>query len=594
MGHIPIGIFCLIFLLSHARSPIETVNIAEGRIVAIVPEIYGRYDRLLSYVYSLRVRFDKFQESFDKFNRTLISKGSDQDMPGTRPLSRLSVVFMGNNGSAGIEDERKVYSLIFSLPELFGWKIHGVLGPAEMRILGTEADPGISSVYGLVVHIREGRTGAFLNGPDQVDTVLIHPGIDPLLEENLISYFLQPDLAFACGSPLRSILSEYDSGRVVTSHTDFPLNRCGSRLLSLNPSSPGVLILNSNPPTVEFMPLVGNTISIWPSPAPVGTKPAELNSEDFDFTVVIPDIHGDIESFTKSLWLAYNSVSDKPMVRSAFSARVGARRSFPRSSKRVALVQLGDLIDKGPFTLECMDLMASLEPLFGWRIVSLFGNHEIETFDRKEHFYVHADDKLRDVDRFNSFSISGSLWQRFAQSAVMAATMRSQHSAVNILFVHGGIDIHWLDRHDRLGLSLSQANRSPVQKLNAIASYVSREAPDLATLLTADDSPVWFRGYEEMSDEDLCNNYLPRILDRFRVSRIIVGHCPQRKRRVRLRCSGRIILADVAITRWIYGTPNPMALVITHSETNTLINAKYLDESGNIRVDNLVTDRVCF
>ena len=594
MGHIPIYIFRLIFLLSRARSPIETVDLADGGIAAIVPEIYGRYDRLLSIVYSLRVHFDKFQESFDRFNRTLIPTRSEPDMPDSRPLSRLSVIFMGNSGSAGIEDERKVYSLIFRLPELFGWKIHGVLGPAEMRLLGTNADQGIASIYGLVVHIREGRTGAFLNGPDQVDTVLIHPGIDPLLEENLVSYFLQPNPVIACGAPLRSVLSEYDSGRVVTSHTDFPLNRCGSRLLSLNSSSPGVLILNSNPPIVDYMPLVGDTISIWPFPAPIGTKPAELNSEDFDFTVVIPDIHGDIDSFTKSLWLAYNSVSDKPMLRAVFSERVGARRSFPRSSKRVALVQLGDLIDKGPFTLECMDLMASLEPLFGWRIVSLFGNHEIETFDRKEHFYVHEDDELRDVDRFNSFSISGSLWQRFAQSAVMAATMRSQHSAVNILFVHGGLDIDWLDRHDRLGLSLSHANPSPVQKLNAIASYVSREAPDLASLFTAEDSPVWFRAYEEMSDEDLCKTYLPRILERFRVSRIIVGHCPQRKRRVRLRCSGRLLLADVAITRWIYGTPNPMVLVINHSQVNSLIYAKYLEKSGNIRVDNLVTGRAYF
>jgi hypothetical protein len=68
--------------------------------------------------------------------------------------------------------------------------------------------------------------------------------------------------------------------------------------------------------------------------------------------------------------------------------------------------------------------------------------------------------------------------------------------------------------------------------------------------------------FGEAGQDELCSLWLPPILERWDVERIIVGHNPQESRRVRVRCNGRIVLADVGISKWIFNDDgNPMAIV---------------------------------
>ena len=58
---------------------------------------------------------------------------------------------------------------------------------------------------------------------------------------------------------------------------------------------------------------------------------------------------------------------------------------------------------------------------------------------------------------------------------------------------------------------------------------------------------------------------LSDLLELFQVGRIIVGHTPQHDRKIKSRCGGKIILADIAMSEWMarHGAPRyPVALIM--------------------------------
>ena len=239
----------------------------------------------------------------------------------------------------------------------------------------------------------------------------------------------------------------------------------------------------------------------------------------------------------------------------------------------------------GPFTLECVDLLLKIEFLFQWKLVALYGNHELMNLHHQADSYIHANDKLQGRRRARKFSISGSLWKRLSSKLVMAAAMRAKGSGLdfaNMLFVHGGIDTDWFTEHHKLLQSVPTATASPIAQLNSFAAYSMSQAPDLSRVWGEERSPVWVRALDELPDDQLCDSYLPDLLSQLRVDRIFVGHCPQRSKKVRVRCGGRVILADVAISAWMFGRQNPMVLVMSHKAGGRLasIDATYLKDSG--------------
>ncbi len=93
---------------------------------------------------------------------------------------------------------------------------------------------------------------------------------------------------------------------------------------------------------------------------PVPAKGAEGRA---DALVAVGDIHGDFDDFT------------------AILQRIGlidAQHHW--IGNRVTLVQLGDVLDRGPKPREAMDLLMALEkeaPKTGGRVMCLLGNHEV-------------------------------------------------------------------------------------------------------------------------------------------------------------------------------------------------------------------------
>jgi hypothetical protein len=94
----------------------------------------------------------------------------------------------------------------------------------------------------------------------------------------------------------------------------------------------------------------------WEGPAKTPAEPPET-------VVAIADVHGDFDDFV------------------AILERTGLiDKQNHWSGGKTTLVQVGDLLDRGPKPREVMDLLMALEkeaPQAGGRVVSLLGNHEV-------------------------------------------------------------------------------------------------------------------------------------------------------------------------------------------------------------------------
>ncbi len=91
--------------------------------------------------------------------------------------------------------------------------------------------------------------------------------------------------------------------------------------------------------------------------------PAKTPADQREVVVAIGDVHGDFDDFVIILQRA---------------GLIDAQHHW--TGGRTTLVQVGDLLDRGPKAREVMDLVISLEkeaPKAGGRVVSLLGNHEM-------------------------------------------------------------------------------------------------------------------------------------------------------------------------------------------------------------------------
>jgi hypothetical protein len=327
-------------------------------------------------------------------------------------------------------------------------------------------------------------------------------------------------------------------------------------------------------------------------------------SEDAN-VVVIGDVHGDELSFLRSLWLAYNELESADMffVDFTYHMQVEASRKEPlaKVSIHTVLVQLGDIFDRGPDGLECLELLDKIESVIGWKVVRLYGNHELMSHQGKSGPYISGEEFYKFEMKFGcpdarikEFESAGSVWNTIVSKSVLLARVHHDKknykndpevvssSSVNTLFVHGGIDPHWIN----LVVPASSSAPSLVDALNEFAyNTIMNAGGSLEDLSSLEErqSPLWIRDLAEMNSDYVCEKLLPNILRQFKVARIIVGHTPQDDFRMKSLCEARLILADASMSAWM-STPksfagNPAALLMRQKSGGTLssITAVYYD-----------------
>ena len=116
--------------------------------------------------------------------------------------------------------------------------------------------------------------------------------------------------------------------------------------------------------------------------AVTAAQTADATSGSPSHVVVIPDVHGDRDAFIQSLWLGSLAVGESGIAftqfNSTFYDTFTSSSSPQRLSSRtdVAMVQLGDLIDRGPFSVDCITIASVVSQVLGWQTTRLIGTHE--------------------------------------------------------------------------------------------------------------------------------------------------------------------------------------------------------------------------
>ena len=365
--------------------------------------------------------------------------------------------------------------------------------------------------------------------------------------------------------------------------------------------------------------LIPDRIVVTPSLEPPFS--GHIDASKFRKVIVIPDVHGDMEALIESLWIGLKQVESTTSsitvahLLDTFKLRMSLPRTgtgvLPEIEKddTVALVQLGDLMDRGPFSIECIRIINLVTEVLGWNVVALFGNHELMnmagTAGRAR--YIKVDDMggfSNRTDRINAVQPGGVFYSTMTGSFIAMARLGGSDAASSTLFVHGGLDMKWLKRKVLIEISeggcLGLQGPEVVECVNRIFSrlVVNKEGVadlednglqievfkrleeeihdrpylharfELEMRMKYGNNPMWSRTLAEKFTEMGyigCGDSLETLLELFQVSRIIVGHTPQYDREVKSRCGGKIILADIAMSKWIArdGAPRyPVALII--------------------------------
>ena len=287
----------------------------------------------------------------------------------------------------------------------------------------------------------------------------------------------------------------------------------------------------------------------------------------YDYIVSIPDVHGDLEALLRALWMAKAEVDDlqqEHMYESKFrKIFISAIKNEPFetmkavSDKKVLLIQTGDIIDRGEASLSCYKAMWQIQPILGWEVINLVGNHEVMTIAGRADHYAHPND----VKEFGSiksrraaFAPGGQIWTKITNEFQFLARVNIGESE-SILFVHAGIDPSWLKK-------VSSGGSSSVSSINSLLMNELKTNPN-SKHLTSASSPIWTRDLANGSAKKVCENLLPKVFEMLKITRIVVGHTPQEQLVVDPKCGGQLILADVAMSRWMGSGPfgNPAAVV---------------------------------
>ncbi len=257
--------------------------------------------------------------------------------------------------------------------------------------------------------------------------------------------------------------------------------------------------------------------------------------------VVVGDVHGAYAPFAAILATAGVASADGHWIG-------GATR----------LVQLGDVLDRGPDERRALDLLMTLDveaKAAGGDVVAILGNHEIMS--------MFGDWRYATKEAVADFGGADARRAAFAPDGKYGRWLRKQPAVVEIdgnVFVHGGISrevaklgvrgIRERVREELARVDAARARAVRLRRVPADADFdtLLRQKPsELSTygswLIGHGQGPFWFRGYETWTNAQLARE-LPTILERLRAKRLFVGHSVQLPASVRVRARGGILLVD--------------------------------------------------
>ena len=367
--------------------------------------------------------------------------------------------------------------------------------------------------------------------------------------------------------------------------------------------------------------------------------PAKTPAEQAETVFAIGDVHGDFDDF------------------SAILQRTGLIDTQHHwTGNKATLVQVGDLLDRGPKPREVMDLVMALEkeaPKAGGRVVSLLGNHEMMNimgdlrYVTPQNYASFADGNSEDrrksgyqqyvkwrsshsaliAELPQPMEITEAEWmarhpvgfieqrEAFSPNGSYGKWLR-EHSAVakigDAIFLHGGIHpnvahlkLDTINAHIRDEIKAFDSGKQdlvdqsvilPFFTLQEIAAAVQAElSAERKSHVPSDeqkqarlirflgfgewlsvrvDGPLWFRGYDQWSEEEGAAQ-IGKVLESYNAKRIVVGHTVQKGGTMRPRFNNKVFLIDTGMLSSYYPGGKASALEI---QGDTKLTAKYMDQ----------------
>jgi hypothetical protein len=261
----------------------------------------------------------------------------------------------------------------------------------------------------------------------------------------------------------------------------------------------------------------GSVRGAGPASAPAVVQDAWTGVER---VVAVGDVHGDCDQFVKALRAA-GVVDDK-------TDWIGGKAH---------LVQVGDVLDRGPDSRKAMDLLMKLEgqaAKAGGAVHALLGNHEAMAM-LGDHRYTTPEE----LDSFGGFE---EFRKAVGPEGRYGRWLRGHNTVIRIndvLYLHGGLSAAYAAK------SLAEINAAVRQNLAAGGKK---------GIAMDSGGPLWYRGLaNERAGEAKVAAELGLVLSRQGAARMVVGHTVSEKG-IQIRADGRLIMIDVGMTRF-YGGP---------------------------------------
>lgn len=303
----------------------------------------------------------------------------------------------------------------------------------------------------------------------------------------------------------------------------------------------------------------------------------------FDRIVIVPDLHGDNKKFQDVLvgtqlakWTMPEKNKSSAATEQDGSAKGGGATDEEEAApqlnwiaKRTLMVQLGDMVDRGPDDKAVMDTMMRMQaqaPLHDSRAVAILGNHEIFQIQRLYH-YAHksaADAFGGPSQRTDAMAADGKYgkWLRALPVVV---------EAWDTVFVHAGLT------RNVAKLGVQEINRLATRDIDI---NHRKDQP----FIFEEDGPVWTRLMVSRASQGQCG-----IVDEclsalshanpaeHRRRRIVVGHTPMRAG-PNLMCDDRLLAADVGLSRWMYSGTSIVEMTRNETYPTEIIFSELLPE----------------
>jgi len=252
---------------------------------------------------------------------------------------------------------------------------------------------------------------------------------------------------------------------------------------------------------------------------------------NYNRVIAVGDIHGDYQKLEDVLRHAKLIDSNNNWI-----------------ATNTALVQTGDLMDRGSDIQKILDLLFSLKEQAKKKnseVILLLGNHEVMNF-RGNYQFVSLSD-------FNSFGSLSKREQAFSTSGKYGKIMRKEMkltTAINdSIFVHGGL-------LPKFAVESIDDMNSKVQKILMNAPSFE-EIYDLhqknktveiyQTPYFSEEGPLFTRDLISKDEDELCAS-IEQTLKFTNTKRMIVGHNPQDYGEIRTRCNGKVIFIDLGMS----------------------------------------------